>query len=404
MSSAHKFIQVSVLVAAVFAGARCGGGPAATGPRITEGITPDPATGRCQMDPIVRFDPFRQGFGPDFDRYSEVAAKDGVAYLGTLGGDGLFVLDVEARRELAWLDRGVGRGIASVAVEGNILAFAPSGAGVIVYDISDPRHPARRGQHVDATYACHTLFVRGEIIYCATGRSRPPHVVLYRVVVPPAAAAPLRLEPVTTYTNPEALSPSPLVASSMLVHDLFVHRRDDRTIAYLAYWQRGLEVLDVTDPAQPRLIGNSAPTPGQWTHSVWVDGAFAYVGEENPGGQVRVYDVSNLAEPRAVGVLASTQGDAASAHNVQVAGGYVYASWYQDGLRAFEARGAAAPAEVGYLHTWNGTAQGFYEGNWDVFVEGGRIYASDIQTGLWVVRHRPTGQPCPPDGPRGGRP
>ena len=88
---------------------------------------------------------------------------------------------------------------------------------------------------------------------------------------------------------------------------------------------------------------------------------------------------------------------------MHVADGFVYASWYQDGLRVFPARGAADPREVAYFHTWNGADNrenpapfdARFAGNWDVFVEGGRIYAADMQTGLWVLRHQPGGAGLP---------
>ena len=36
-----------------------------------------------------------------------------------------------------------------------------------------------------------------------------------------------------------------------------------------------------------------------------------------------------------------------------------------------------------------------------MFVDGDRIYASDMQTGLWVLRHDRPRPPAPPDRPRG---
>ena len=217
-----------------------------------------------------------------------------------------------------------------------------------------PGPPSRRAQRSDPVSYCHTVFIHGDIVYCSTSSSSDPHLAFYRVVTPadPGGAPARSRRPAATATRytPEEEQRD----ADIIVHDVFVHERDGRTLAYLAYWERGLQIVDVTDPARPQLVGASAPTPTRWTHSVWVDGDFAYVGEESYKGLVRVFDVSNPAAPVEVGQLRSTEGDAISAHNLQVANGVLYASWYQDGLRAFAAPGRAAPAEVGYFHTWNG--------------------------------------------------
>jgi hypothetical protein len=369
--------------------------------------TPAAAPADCQLEVLAHLDPLPPADNPFAFRYTEVAARDGIAYLGMAQGEGVQVLDVATGTSLGVLDKGVGTEINSVALEGNLLAVAPSSSGLVVYDVSDPRAPGRRRRVGTPARNCHTVFIHQDIVYCSTASTMPPHLVLYRVTTPSDPAAPLDVAPVGTYSAPVAAGEP----GEVLVHDVFVHERDGRRLAYLAYWERGMQIVDVTDPAAPHLVGASAPTPGRWTHSVWVEGSLAYVGEESYKGPVTVYDVSDPSAPREVGRLRSTEGDAVSAHNVQVAGGFVYASWYQDGLRVFPA-GDPAAAEVARFHTWNGGDNRNdpgpfdvrYNGDWDVFVDGdGRIFAADIQTGLWVLRHHPadTDKGCPADRPRG---
>jgi hypothetical protein len=373
------------------------------------GCGDDPPPPACQMELLAHLAPLPASTNPFHYQYSEVAARDGIAYLGASDGAGVLVLDVTSGETLAVLDRGLGRTINSVAADGNLLAFAPGSAGVVVYDISNPRAPARRAHLAEPVSYCHTVFIHEEIVYCATSSSGDPQVAFLKVTTPADPAAPLQLAPLGRYNAPVTTEEEQL---DVLVHDLYVHRRqtagDARRLAYLAFWERGLQVIDVTDPANPTLVGASPPTPKRWTHSVWVDGDFAYVGEESYKGLLRVFDVSDPATPREVGVMRSAENDAISAHNVHVANGFVYASWYQDGLRVFPARGAADTREVAYFHTWNGADNREnpapfdvrFSGNWDVFVEGGRIYAADMQTGLWVLRHQPGGETCA-DRPRG---
>jgi hypothetical protein len=362
----------------------------------------------CRMEVLTHVDPLPRSANPFDYRYSEVAARDGVAYLGASHGAGVQMIDVATGERLGALAAGVAFSINSVAVAGDLLAFAPGVEGIVVYDISDPRRPGRRAARKDPVPYCHTVFIHEDIVYCSTSSPRDPHVAMYRVTRPADPELPLEITPAGSYSDP--LTPEEQQSGAdIIVHDVFVHRRDDRVLAYLAYWERGLQIVDVTDPASPQRVGQSAPTPTRWTHSVWVDGPFAYVGEESYKGLVRVFDVADPANPHEVGQLRSSEGDAVSAHNVQVANGVLYASWYQDGLRAFAARGAAAPEEIGYFHTWNGAdnrnnpapSDIRFAGNWDVFVDGDRIYAADMQTGLWVLRHQTAGAACQPDRSRG---
>jgi hypothetical protein len=363
-----------------------------------------PAPQSCQIELLAHFAPLPPSAATR-DRgiqYTEVAARDGVAYLGTWHGEGVLVLDVASGAELARLDDGGGP-INSVALRGTLLAVAPLGKGLVVYDVSDARHPARRAALQMPARNCHTVFIHEDIVYCSTATAAAPQLLMARVSsLDPAGA--LTLEAAGTYDAPVRED-----EGSVLVHDVFVDRREDRRLAYLAYWERGLQIVDVTDPGAPRLVGASPPTPQRWTHSVWVEGRYAYVGEESYRGPVRIYDVGDPTAPVEVGQLHSTEGDAISAHNVQVAGGYLYASWYQDGLRVFPAAGPTAIGEVAYFHTWSGLdnrdnpvpTDSKFAGDWDVFLDGDRIFASDTQTGLWVLRHRPATPACAPDRPRG---
>jgi hypothetical protein len=362
--------------------------------------TANPATS-CQMALAAHLAPLPPVEGVD-TQYTEVAARQGVAYLGTWQGEGVLVLDVATGAELGRLDAGMGH-INSVALAGHLLAVAPLRGGLVVYDVSEPRRPARRAAIQAPPRSCHTVFIHEDLVTCATATVAAPHLVMVRVTDEPGA--PLVLTAVGTYASPVR----PDEPEIILVHDLYVHRRQERRLAYLAYWERGLQVIDVTDPAAPALVGASPPTPGRWTHSVWVEGRYAYVGEETDQGPVRIYDVGDPTAPMEVGQLRSTEGDAISAHNVQVAGGTLYASWYQDGLRAFPAQGPAATGELAYFHTWSGRGtrddpniDARYTGAWDVFVDedAGLIYVSDTQTGLWVLRHTPAAPACPPDHPR----
>lgn len=365
---------------------------------LVAGCPPPPQPGTCKrIQELAHVDPLLGAQQPGQFLYTEVAAKDGIAYLGT-EEHGVLVIDPAAGAEIGRLSEG--SYINSVAMAGSFLVFAPE-RGIVVYDITDARNPSGRAVYESATLpSCHTVFMHRDIVYCSTSLIfGAPHVVMARVTLPSAPGQPVQVTEVGNYTIP--FTSEDLQTATILVHDLFVHERAGRTLAYLAYWEKGLQILDVTDPAQPLLLGGYPYLA--WTHSVWVDGNYAYVGEESYGGPIRVYDVSDVANPRPIAVMKSGRGEAGDAHNVQVHNGYVYASWYQDGLRVFEAKGAANLAQVAFFNTWDETDNrpnpasrySRYAGNWDVFVDPeGQIYLADMQRGLFVVKHVPSEAAC----------
>ncbi len=139
--------------------------------------------------------------------------------------------------------------------------------------------------------------------------------------------------------------------------------------AYVADGWKGLRVVDVSNPAQPREVG-SYDTPG-WAEGVAVSGAYAYVADG--GASLRVVDVSNPAQPREVGFY-KTPGNAVG---VAVSGAYAYVADYREGLRVVDVSNPAQPREVGFYDT-PGYAYG-------VAVSGAYAYVADYREGLRVV-------------------
>jgi hypothetical protein len=55
---------------------------------------------------------------------------------------------------------------------------------------------------------------------------------------------------------------SEIEGPAVFLHDVWVQENDGRVIAYLSYWDAGLVLLDVTDPANPVFLGDSLyPNP-----------------------------------------------------------------------------------------------------------------------------------------------
>ena len=104
------------------------------------------------------------------------------------------------------------------------------------------------------------------------------------------------------------------------------------------------------------------------------------------GRQVAIFDsVAN------VHTLPAPDG-AWSIHNNEVAGDRSYASWYSNGIVALDLRPLQAadprnPVQVGRFIPPRDPLI------WGVAVKRGLVYASDLNSGLWILR--PTGEAAP---------
>jgi hypothetical protein len=122
-------------------------------------------------------------------------------------------------------------------------------------------------------------------------------------------------------------------------------------------------------------------------------------------GYLRVYDYSNLAGPVQIGEYrtpnslgASDQGAGDyTIHNPLQKGTDVYMSWYSDGVRVVDTSDPARPREVAFFvpPSANNPASPSQRGVltnttqvWGVAVDDstGLIYASDMNSGLWILR------------------
>ena len=122
-------------------------------------------------------------------------------------------------------------------------------------------------------------------------------------------------------------------------------------------------------------------------------------------GYLRVYDYSNLVAPTQIGVFrtqsslglgAQGSGDY-TIHNALVVGTDVYLSWYSDGIRVVDTGDPKKPTEVAYFVPPAGKnpvrppQRGVLTQMpqvWGVVddEDTGLIYASDMNSGLWILR------------------
>lgn len=200
---------------------------------------------------------------------------------------------------------------------------------------------------------------------------------------------------------------------------------DGRT-AYVAYWDAGAVILDITNPSNVTFAGRTLYPAGSEgdTHSavpnttgsllVTTDEDFSpaelkAAGEPKASGDTwgfaRIWGISIPAAPMHLSdfatphSLTNNTSGFYSAHNPEIRGSTLYLSWYSDGLRIVDISNPGAPREVGHFRPHptldpTGVFAAFGAGThpipfvWGLHVVGDLIYLSDINFGLYVIETR----------------
>ncbi|MDB4969697.1 MAG: hypothetical protein JWN44_5386 [Myxococcales bacterium] len=250
--------------------------------------------------------------------------------------------------------------------------MASSAHGVVVWDVSDPVHPTLVA-HARDKHNVHTLAMVG-----TTGYLGDLDIQGLAIVDFSDPSAPKDLG--------EFVVPEAAMDGSVFVHDLYV----EPGRAYLDYWGAGMVIADVSDPAAPKELGRL--TYGRMTnHSVWVTTIngrkIALTGDEDFTAHLREVDVTDPANPRVIGEFGQDRPQV-SAHNVLIDGDIAYVAYYQDGIRVLRLSDTAPPVQIGWFNSWSPTRDrgtNFYEGGIGVDKIGSTVYLADIERGLIVL-------------------
>ena len=140
--------------------------------------------------------------------------------------------------------------------------------------------------------------------------------------------------------------------------------------AYVADYEEGLHVVDITNPASPILRG-SYPTAGH-AKGVAVAGNYAYLVHEMDGG-LRIIDVSDPFSPLEKGFYSMT-GDGES---ITMSGDYAYIANGTEGLQIIDVSVPSSPQGVGSYDT-NDLAH-------DVAVAGDYAFVANGGEGLRII-------------------
>jgi len=138
--------------------------------------------------------------------------------------------------------------------------------------------------------------------------------------------------------------------------------------AYVADGNKGLRIIDISQPSQPTEIG-FYDTNG-YARDVFLSGDYAFVADLQGG--LRVIDVSNPDQPVEVGFYQNCY-----ANGVVAQGDYAFVAGGPRGLRVIDVSQPTQPKEVGFYDT-GGSA-------YNVTVSGNSAYVADVNDGLYIL-------------------
>ena len=266
--------------------------------------------------------------------------------------------------------------------------------GITVLDLADPAHPRRVSHFTDQmTGGVHNTWIDGHLVYAINYGTHDVKIV---DITDPAA--------------PRLVGEWGLPVEGRYLHDVTILDG----LAYLSYWDEGLVIIDVgngvqggtpTDPVFVSQYKYRYQLGDQWygnTHHAVRYGDYVFVGDEifgcnecinGPRGYVHVVDVSDIEHPREVATYRVPE---AGVHNMWAEDDLLYIGYYQAGLRVLDISGELKGdlyrqhREVGWYMTQDdkGTVPNKTD-TWGAQPFKGKIYASDPNSGLWIVELEP---------------
>ncbi len=330
-----------------------------------------------------------------------------------------------------WTEKTIVKRVATPAFAGSLavtsLQHCADGAfrGFALYDVTDPAQPRRlalvhtgvRGSHEiwlqerDGSAYVYTAIIDSETIsapdYDAARRTASaPGPADFRVYDVSNPAAPAQ---VAEWGAWRQLSINPHPAGAPVGPSHFVHSVRSNaagTRAYLSYWDLGTVILDTTDPVAPRYLGRTPATRSAHSAALGRNGTLLVETHEVEGGLPTLFDISAPTRPRRLGQL-SIPGAAIPAaggarsfmngvHDPDFLGKTLVLSWYAQGVIAAD---VSRPSRPRVLAQFLPPVQadpfdslcpaGPCRAVWGVAVDRGYVLASDMVSGLYVLKLEP---------------
>ncbi|WP_459192899.1 LVIVD repeat-containing protein [Halosimplex sp. J119] len=283
--------------------------------------------------------------------------------------------------------------------------------GIALYDVRDPTAPEPLKTYA-TSYAIHNADLHGEYAYLSTGTA------LDIVHVAPDEPESVARWSVTDYDDTYA----EVSRSLRNLHDVYVQNGR----AYLANWDAGTWILDVSDPENPEHVGHATDYSAEQLadldrskiseYSMEPEGNDHYVqpsddddllavggeswdleydsietdepDEEDLGGPsgIVLWDISDPANPESLSEIEPPMppedetgnrrgGYYTTSHNFEIAGDYLYSSWYRGGVKVHDISDPENPEEL--AHWADGDEASFWTAR--VGVPGGYFFGTSYQ-------------------------
>jgi hypothetical protein len=194
-------------------------------------------------------------------------------------------------------------------------------------------------------------------------------------------------------------------AWNQFVHSVITNRSATR--AYLSYWEFGTVILDISNPTAPVFLARARDpqqTEAPHAHSAALAAGGKILVETQEFGRFfgfhgtgypRFYDLTNERQPKPISIFVPPGTETSTAHDPKVVGNRLYVSWYDEGVYVLDVRFPRFPRAVGHLVPGAGdnSANPFCPNCtfvWGIFPYKDYFLASDMNTGLWVLKVRCT--------------
>ena len=282
----------------------------------------------------------------------------------------------------------------------------PFSAGMFVYDIADPFTPEQIGYFRSGGKGVHRIvWTGGRYAYT----SAVPDGFDDRIFLIVDVADPEQPREVGRWWWPGTRKDEDATVVPAGKRYAAHHALLDGDVAYLAYGDAGLVVLDLHDPSAPQQVGHLAWSPGGDTHTcmplpsrslvVVTDEAVKDRCEEEQK-LVRILDVSDATHLRVVGTCPPPQGDFCdrglrfgphnlheNRHGSYMSESLIFVTYFNAGLRVYDIGDPAEPVEIAYWVPEAAPGQPTTQIN-DLFVgNDGTIFVTDrVGGGLYVLR------------------
>ena len=146
--------------------------------------------------------------------------------------------------------------------------------------------------------------------------------------------------------------------------------------------------LDATNKDSVKFI-REFTYPSAVTHNAWTtdDRSILVTTDEGGTNHAILWDITNMSNQIRLSEIIPYD-SASMVHNAYIKGDSLYLSHYRAGVIVYDISNPSLPVEVGHYDTYPGTNSTAYQGCWNVypFLPSGNIIASDISTGLYVLK------------------